>query len=249
MRVGNVMQARARDRMIAGSGTAIVLASAAALLMSAFDVSVTRIRDTALALVDLQQPKPPPPPRPEPVVLRERAKGAPSPPNLKNKATEIVARPPVIALPPPVPVVAAPKPDIGMAAQSGASDRVGPGSGAGGQGDGNGGGGDGGDGDGTPPRWVKGRLSFADLPPELRATGWSGTVGVSYAVGVDGRASGCRVDHSSGNPVVDAITCRQIEQRFRFRPALDERDRPVRSVLVENHEWIVERERDPAPER
>ncbi|QJU57957.1 energy transducer TonB [Sphingomonas sp. AP4-R1] len=236
------MQARIRDRMIAGSGTALVLASAAGLLMSAFDVSVARIGETALALVDLRPPAPPPPPPPEPVVPRERAKGAPSPPNLRNKATEIVAKPPVIRLPPPVPVVAAPAPNIGMAAQSGASDRSGPGQGAGGRGDGDGGGGDGGEGNGTPPRWVKGRLSFADLPPELRATGWSGTVGVSYAVGVDGRASACRIDHSSGNPVVDAITCRQIEQRFRFRPALDEDDRPVRSVLVENHEWIVERE-------
>jgi protein TonB len=226
--------------MLAGSGTALVLASAAALLLGAFDVPVQRMRESALALVDLSPPKQPPPPR-EPPVLRDRAEEAPSPRNLRNKATEIVAQPPIIHLPPPLPLVAAPAPDIGLAANSGASDRAGDGRGAGGQGDGIGGGGDGGDGDSLAPRWTRGRLSFADLPPELRAQAWNGKVDVRYAVGIDGRVSDCRVDRSSGNPVVDTLTCRLIEDRFRYRPARDEAGRPVRSVIVETHEWIVQR--------
>ncbi|PZU10818.1 energy transducer TonB [Sphingomonas sp.] len=236
------MRTPARDRILAGAGTAAILASAAALLLGAFDVPVTRIRETALALVDVRTPIPPAP-RARPVALRERAKGAPSPRNLKNKATEIVAAPPVLPVAPP-PLVAAPAPDIGMAANSGASDRPGPGRGAGGQGEGAGGGGRGGDGDGTPPRWIRGRLSFRDLPADLRATGWNGKVGVRYAVGTDGRVTDCRIDRTSGIPVVDGLTCRLIEDRFRFRPARDEDGSPVRSVIVESHEWIVQREPD-----
>jgi protein TonB len=229
--------------MLAGSGTALVLASAAALLLGAFDVPVARMRETALALIDLQTPVPPPPPHAQPV-FQDRAKGARSPRNLRNKATDIVAKPPLIDLLPPPPLVAATAPDIGSAASSGASDRAGPGRGAGGQGDGEGGGGDGGDGDGTAPRWTRGHLSFADLPPDLRAVGWNGKVDVRYAVGVDGYVTDCRVDRASGNPSVDALTCRLIEARFRYRPARDEAGRAVRSVIVETHEWVVRRPPD-----
>lgn len=225
--------------MIAGAGTAAVLAAAALLLSGAFDVSVARLRQTALALIDVRLPETTPVRR-EPVVLRERAKGAPSPHNLRNKATEIVA-PPAPGLQPP-PIIAAPAPNIGVANNSGASDRPGPGQGAGGQGNGEGGGGNGGDGDGTPPRWIKGRLSFRDLPAEIRETGWTGKVGVRYAVETDGHATNCHIDQSSGSPPVDGLTCRLIEERFRFRPALDENGKPVRSIIVESHEWIVERE-------
>ncbi len=228
--------------MLAGSGTALVLASAAALLLGAFDVPAARIRETALALVDLRPPVPPPPS--EPPVIRDRAKRAPPLRNLRNKATEIVAQPPLINLLPPPPLVAAVAPDIGLAANSGASDRAGPGRGAGGQGDGESGAGNGGEGDGTAPRWTKGHLSFADLPPDLRAVGWNGKVDVRYAVGIDGRVTGCRIDRSSGNPLVDALTCRLIGDRFRYRPARDEAGRPVRSVIVETHEWIVQRALD-----
>jgi periplasmic protein TonB len=43
---------------------------------------------------------------------------------------------------------------------------------------------------------------------------------------------------------LDQIACQLIEQRFRFRPALDEDGRPVASTLVENHTWNIEREAD-----
>jgi periplasmic protein TonB len=53
---------------------------------------------------------------------------------------------------------------------------------------------------------------------------------VRFAVGPDGRVANCRVAQSSGNPEVDAITCRLIEQRFRYRPARDGAGRPVSDV-------------------
>jgi protein TonB len=54
--------------------------------------------------------------------------------------------------------------------------------------------------------------------------------------------------------VLDETTCRLIEERFRFEPSRDRSGRPVRSRIVENHEWDVEDipsrpEDDPPPRR
>lgn len=192
-------------------------------------------------------PEPPPPPivkvQPRPS-RSHRPEGAASPPNLRSKATEIVAPPPVIPLVIPPLVVAAPDPGVGRDASAGAADVAGPGTGSGGIGDGTGSGGAG-DGDGggseeTPPRWIKGRLKDSDFPAGLGDAGVGGTVGVRYTVAVTGRVSACTVTRSSGNAVLDETTCRLIRDRFRFRPSLDAANRPVASVIVEKHEWINE---------
>lgn len=184
-----------------------------------------------------------------------RSEGRAAPPGLRAKATEIVApEPPPLPLPPPPqPVVVAPIAGIGNAPRAGAADVPGPGPGAGGIGDGTGAGGDG-DGDGggwmdeQPPEQIRGRLSISDLPDEIAETGGGGRVGVRYEVRADGRVGACRVTRSSGSRQLDDLTCRLIQQRFRFRPALDGRGRPVDSTLVENHDWDFEIE-PPAPRR
>ena len=63
-----------------------------------------------------------------------------------------------------------------------------------------------------------------------------------YTVEPDGRATGCRITASSGSAELDSHTCRLIEQRFRFRPSLDGRGRPVRSRIVQDHYWEVQDE-------
>jgi protein TonB len=152
--------------------------------------------------------------------------------------------PPLIVLPPPI--VTATRPAQGDAAQTGASDRAGPGQGAGGAGNGNGGGGTGGDGDGivVGPRQIKGRLAFKDLPDGLLAPGDEASVGVRYAVNVDGTVSDCVADEPSGLPQLDALACRLIEQRFRYRPARDRAGRPVRAIVAERHTWILQEKRE-----
>lgn len=179
---------------------------------------------------------------------REResaAKGAPSPRNLKNKATQVVAPPvPLPPLSPPPPIVTAPVAGIGAAANNGASLLPGPGQGAGGIGNGLGGGGTGGEGNGdggggSPPRQIKGKLSFSDMPEGTVRPGSEAAVGVRYRVNVDGRVSDCRIDQTSGFPSLDATACRLIEERFRFRPARDRAGRPVSSVIVETHGWVI----------
>lgn len=196
-----------------------------------------------LKLFDVAPPapeKPLPPPIPA-KQANKRPEGAASPPNLRSQANEIVAPPPVIPQP-PSPIIAAKVAGTGTDATQGAAPVAGPGTGAGGIGDGTGSG-DAGDGDGggggEPPRLIRGRLRDSDYPRAAGAAGIGGTVGVRYFVGEDGRVGACSVTRSSGNEELDAITCRLIRERFRFRPSLDEDGRPVGSFLVEKHSWIV----------
>lgn len=188
----------------------------------------------------------PPPPRPRPKAkltprpkVSTRPEGAASPPNLRAKATELVAPPPLIVQTPPI--VAAEVPGIGNQSWSGAAEVRGPGTGSGGIGNGTGSGGSGdGDGDGgaeTPPRWRSGQLRDSDYPEAAAEAGVSGTVHVRYVVQASGRVTECEVTRSSGNRDLDETTCRLIERRFRYRPSLDGAGRPVPSVIVESHSW------------
>lgn len=191
-----------------------------------------------------EKPPEPRPPKPAPRRLeRPAAKGAPSPRNLRNQATPVVA-PLVVPLIVPPPIVVATQAGTGLAASNGASDLPGPGQGAGGLGNGNGGGGNGGDGEGggavVGPHQIRGKLSFSDLPDGLLTPGEERRVGVRYTVEPDGTVSGCRADEPSGLPQLDALACRLIEQRFRFRPARNAQGRPVRATIVEAHYWKLE---------
>ncbi|WP_233130938.1 energy transducer TonB, partial [Sphingomonas jeddahensis] len=189
---------------------------------------------------------PPPHVEPPPRTTSSRPEGRASAPNLRSRAAPIAAPEPIVLFPPPPPpVIAAPKPYVANDNMSGSADIRGPGTGAGGVGDGFGSGGAG-DGDGggygeeTGPTFLRGRMSTSDLPEALFATGFVGTVGVRYLVATNGRVPECVVTRSSGNRQVDAVTCRLIRERFRFRPSRDGRGRPVSAWIVENHSWEVE---------
>ncbi|KQU55831.1 hypothetical protein ASG67_06880 [Sphingomonas sp. Leaf339] len=190
-----------------------------------------------------------PPPPPERIVPerqhRRRAQGRASPRNLRSKATEVAAPIPIIPPLIPPPIVTAPTPRAGYDPTAGASNRPGPGSGAGGQGDGDGSGGAGdGDGDGyeSPPRRIAGRIKDSDYPRAAEDVGAGGTVSVRYHVETNGRVTGCAVTHSSGNAALDDTTCRLIERRFRYDPSRDAEGRPVRSIIVVDHDWVFDRD-------
>ena len=242
------MQASVQDRLWSALGTAVIVALLGYLLFVGMTVDLGRQTDRTLALLDLRMP--PPPPRPKAVERPKsgHAPSRPSPRNLKNQATPIVAPPPLILLPRPSPVIVAPKPGLGMAASNGGSDRAGPGEGAGGQGNGRGSGGNG-DGDGggdTPPRQIKGRLKDSDLPADLLQVGKPYTVSVRYRVEIDGRVGDCLIAHSSGSAGLDSLTCRLIQQRFRFDPSRDADGHPVESTIEEDQSWEVDPPSDPA---
>lgn len=192
-----------------------------------------------------------PPPARERVVPKRvpsrRAAGEAAPPNRVASPKPVTA--PVPIVPPPIPpqVLAPTVASVGAQAEAGAAPRPGPGTGAGGEGNGLGAGGDG-DGTGsgwddeTPPRRLRGRIRDSDYPEAAADAGAGGTVSVRYHVEVDGRVTECRVTGSSGNPVLDATTCRLIEERFRYAPSRDAAGRPVRSTVVVDHDWVLERE-------
>lgn len=248
-----VERQHAQEQARAALAAVLVHALLAAGLVWGLGVDVPRALDRTLSLF-LVPPPPPPPPisRPPPPPRQHAAgarrqnpgrEGAASPPNLRSEAAEIIAPRPPIPLPLPSPVAAAPIPKLGMDPSSGAALVRGPGTGSGGFGNGSGSGaggdgdGGGGYGDDSPPRQIRGRLRYSDSPALGDGEGVSGTVSVRYTVTVDGRAVNCRITRSSGSRALDEITCRLIEQRFRFDPARDWRGRPIQSDIVENHSW------------
>ena len=232
------------DRVVSAIAAAVLPALLVWLLVVALAPRWSPLPDHALKLFGIVPPPPPIGHVAPPTTRGHRVKDSPAPPNLRAVATPIVAPTPIVAVPVPPPVVTAPVANVGAAPTSGAAEIAGPGTGAGGEGNGTGGGGngDGGGRDDTPPRQIKGRLRYADLPRTDDEASPSGTVWVKYLVEVDGRVPECRVTRSSGNRMLDETTCRLIIERFRFRPALDEDGRPVPSWLVEYHAWGVEDE-------
>lgn len=188
-------------------------------------------------------------PRPEPTVRivpkRERSRrpeGRAAPAGLRSQATEIVAPPAIV---PPPPVVAAPVAGTGSAATQGAAERPGPGPGAGGIGDGRGSGGEG-DGDGgegyeTEPRWIRGKLSFADGYRVAGEAVIGRSISVRCTLTVNKRLTGCVVAKSTGIAALDSRVCDLVEERFRYTPWLDGRGRPVESTILIDQAWFEER--------
>ncbi|MGQ0588483.1 MAG: energy transducer TonB [Sphingosinicella sp.] len=244
-----------RDRLGAALPAALVHALLLYALVAGLRVGAPpplpdRLQRVELLTLPPEMPQPEPPPQsqtsddPRPAAA-PREEGAASPPNLRSRATEIVAPEPVIVLPPVSPAVTSPVAGPGADPSTGNADIAGPGTGSGGFGSGSGrggrgAGGGGGGGGGRPPRHLSGSLSNSDYPAGVGEAGIGGTVSVLYAVEVDGRVSDCRVTRSSGSRLLDETTCRLIERRFRFAPARDRQGRPVRSRIEENHSWIVE---------
>jgi len=231
-----------RDRVVVAAIVAAVHLALGYLLLSGLAVTMPVKVEHGLTLLDILPPKSTPPkPRVAHRAARApRKQGAAAPPNLRSHATEVVAPPPVVPIPVPPPVVAAPVANDGGQASQGAAPRVGPGTGAGGQGNGTGSGdegdGDGGGGGGRPLQLIGGWLRWQKLPRDLW-DGLHGTVSMRFIVGVDGRATDCRVTRSSGNAALDTATCDQIERRLRYRPELDRNGRKIAVEVIGTQIW------------
>jgi protein TonB len=228
---------RYADRQHVGAGAItlavhLLLATMLLLALARSNQVVPVPSGPPLAVTDV--PVTPPPPPPPPSQRHGGAHHSAAPPKGPPLASKPAVAPPAPVV---VPSIAVPSPVGALPAATGAG---GTGSGGGG-GTENGAGGNGaglGD-DGSPPEHVRGQISDRDYPRELSDAGVSGTVGVRYRVGVDGHVSDCRITHSSGSEALDTLTCGLIEKRFRFRPARDGSGRPVPSIIVENHSWII----------
>ena len=153
------------------------------------------------------------------------------------RAALIVAPAPVIAAPAPVLSVVAPLFGAVPGNDTAVSGGVGNGRGSG----------DSGTGDrryasdgGTfsRARQTGGRFRNSDFPEMAR---WVGRlkIGVRYAIGPSGRVDKCEIIERSGYAEVDAMTCRVIEERYRFRPARDPEGYAVTEVREEDYRWRV----------
>jgi len=191
--------------------------------------TVERLKTFDVREVPPPPPKPPPPARkPQPM---KKPAGAPA---KKAEAAPIVAPPPRLRLPSPVP--AAKVAGTGSAPSSGAG-TSGTGTGAGGTGYGPGGGGYGGF---TPARKLTKIPDF-----EYRRLAQSGiqrgSVAISIRVNPDGRPSDCRIARSSGSGYADALMCQLTLEYVRFSPARDAQGRPVGQDVTWAPNWSPNR--------
>ena len=213
-------------------------------LVSGFAVDVTKSVGAALTVVRFDAPPvppaPPPPPeaRPEP---EQREEGAASPENRTGRAAQITAPERRVVLPvkPVVPVADAP--GTGSDEQTGSGDIAGPGTGAGGVGQGTGAGGSGsGDGGSAMVRGAR-KIAGEIRRSDARGERMQGSVSVVFRVLPTGRVTNCRVRGSSGNPALDALTCKLITERFRYEPAVNARGEPMGDLAGWRQDWWLER--------
>jgi periplasmic protein TonB len=229
-----------RDRAFTMVMVALIHATLAFVLINISPEARRQLPEEVVDLLSVTEPPPPPVVELQPEEEQEkpqREEGAASAQNIESRATPVVAPNPRIDLPVPEPKPATQTPNIGNERTQGASTVVGPGTGAGGRGTGTGSGGSGsgsgGGGSGgiaTRPVLITPSLSRRDYP-EAVAGFWPRSrdafVAVAVRVQLDGRGTNCKINKSSGVPAIDQWTCRLVETRLRFRPATDDRGRPV----------------------
>jgi len=223
-------------------GVAAVHALLGYALLAGLSVTLSGRADDSMSLVvvNLKPPPPPEPPRKvrEPVKepVKKQGGAAPAPkvraiPQAATSVPALPAPPPFIAVPPVI-------------AGGGLAGSVPGGIGTGGAGEGSGGTGAGqGDGAGngrgfTGARQIRGRFRNSDFPASAKGAGRL-KVGVRYAVGPSGGVDRCEIIEPSGYPEVDAMTCRVIVDRYRFKPARDAQGFPVTQVLEEDYSWTM----------
>jgi protein TonB len=224
---------RPRERITALAAVAIVQAALAIVLLTGLRVDVTHPGEIVERLVNIRLQKPPPPPPPVQPPPRPQHHQASAPKAAPDKLGGSPGPQPAHAPPSVTPIVAV-KP---TAAPSGGGTGTGPalGSGAGG---GSGGNGYGEDDGGTDLEHISGDIERSDYPRDLGRAGVGGRVSVTLTVEPTGRVSACRLIRSSGVPELDSLTCRLMQQRFRFRPSTDRYGRPIRDEVDWDHDWI-----------
>ena len=223
-----------RTKALTLAGVAVLHIGLIAALISAFGVDVVVQTVKSLTAFDVPVPSTPPPPPPEPVTQTSKPQGAAAPP-APRATPRPRPTPTIVIVPKPAPTTSA----TGTAVNSGAS-AAGKGSGGGGLGSGTGSGGRGnGSGSGMVKRAEKtgGELRTKDFPRSGANDRDGKFITVRFVVGTDGRVDNCRVVRSSGSAEADAITCRLIEKRFRYRPALDAVGNPVREETGWKQWW------------
>jgi protein TonB len=227
---------RPRERLIALAAVAVVQLGLGAALISGFRVDELRRNELVSRLIDFTLPPPPPKITPTPVhPALHRAAAAP-----KAEPKPVGGTPgpiPSHALPTVTPVVAVrpSAPPSGGGSGTGPAIGAGAGGGAGGEGYGE-------DDGGTDLVQIAGEIGPSDYPRDLRDRGIGGRVEMLFTVGTNGRVTSCTITRSSGVPELDALTCRLVQQRFRYRPSTDRYGRPIPDEVEGVQDWVASRD-------
>jgi periplasmic protein TonB len=192
-----------------------------------------------VAAFNLSPPEPPAPPPPE--NQSEPDEGAQGDPGRDAVAKPVTSQPPKVRVKKDDPLPRASS--TGTANQSGAA-AAGDGTGAAGSGLGTGSGNSGSGRGGiavSKPVHISGRIDNArdfPVPPGGRDARRGTQVIVRVIVGTDGRARDCAVVRPSPDAEADRITCRLVETRLGFRPAMDAQGNPVAAPFYWRQQWF-----------
>jgi periplasmic protein TonB len=192
-----------------------------------------------VAAFNLSPPEPPAPPPPE--NQSEPDEGAQGDPGRDAVAKPVTSQPPKVRVKKDDPLPRASS--TGTANQSGAA-AAGDGTGAAGSGLGTGSGNSGSGRGGiavSKPVHISGRIDNArdfPVPPGGRYARRGTQVIVRVIVGTDGRARDCAVVRPSPDAEADRITCRLVETRLGFRPAMDAQGNPVAAPFYWRQQWF-----------
>jgi periplasmic protein TonB len=88
---------------------------------------------------------------------------------------------------------------------------------------------------GNPGNWA----NTNDYPPRALQQEREGTTGFRVSVGPDGRVQSCSVTSSSGHADLDDATCKNIQRRGRFDPALDSNGQPTTGSWSSRVRWQI----------
>lgn len=79
----------------------------------------------------------------------------------------------------------------------------------------------------------------SDYPRDALSENLGGITRVTFWIGADGKASGCKVVETSGSTSLDATTCAVIDSRAKLTPAIDRSGNPVVSLSFAEVNWVV----------
>lgn len=91
----------------------------------------------------------------------------------------------------------------------------------------------------SAPKSVSPTLWFTsdDYPAEALRNGWQGTTAMRFTIDRSGRVRDCRIERSSGHPVLDEASCALLAGRGRFEPARDAQGHRIEATSQRRVTW------------
>lgn len=82
-------------------------------------------------------------------------------------------------------------------------------------------------------------ISDSDYPDDAVRAEEQGTTRFTLTIGPNGRVTGCSVTGSSGSRSLDNATCRIMQSRARFSPAVDSNGQPTTDSYSSSIRWVL----------